>query len=1094
MQKGLNKYPSSIENRKARGRILKSCLAKVHYLFFLFLFLGSWFGQDLMAQQTRISGRILDGSNNNGLAGVSISVKGSRLTTTADSRGNFSLELPAELAGRGQTLVFRHLGFEPKEVVIEGVSTAITVTLNRRSIALDEVTVQNSQRVNTEVALLDERRRSATVQDGISAQQMERTASITATQALQRVVGVTVTDDKYVAIRGLGDRSVIGQLNGVRLASANPDRNAIPLDLVPASLLDNITVYKTFTPDKPADAAAGIVELKTKSIPDSMIFEVIAQSGFNSNIGLGGSYNSFVNSDMGFLGNKINDKNLSSDFLNLAHEYPNGLGSVHEMISRNNFSLETQAEVNRINGIMQSFDPVMTTRYQNASPNQLYSVNFGNNYTVFKKHKIGVILGGNYYRRKTDIYGGELNQYSVYQGVTTGNPDIFSRRNIPNYITPNNLHLGKYQTYQENTGTEVLNYGALGGLAYRFSPRHEISAQFMGSWGGENGATNMYGGYDYAALPGDVNSYIYSLRQTFRNLYTYQLQGEHKFLASDYSPRLGYSASSSTSQHNDPDYRFASLANYAPWEGGTYQRPFLRDEWTSAYVYSATTTDHLYALTSGYVNGYGPFGIIQAEPNGRRWRNLNETNYNYKADLSIPFPLFGEKQELKIGGNYLFRERDFTENHLFLPGSNFTDLRAVPLYDVQGDLDRLVSNEVIGIHPPQPRDGEGMMPASGFLYNSQKSPNNYTGYYETKAFYGMADLKLNEQWRFTGGVRFESTDIGSKVDTSGVFLDPSLTIPSADGARLPLVLIEPNSLYRTKYKPFYSINMTYTLNGNMNIRGAYNTTLARPELREITNVFEYDAFQMGLVVGNPNLVNQHTQNLDFRWEWFTAPGEVLAFSAFGKQIDNQLVKIFSLRTDGLAATYPEFPVIQFMNEENRGTVWGIELEAVKDLGRTWYALRNFFLGTNLMLAQSDIRKSELRYQANMTLDRNTPRNSPLFEQAPYSINTWLNYDNKRWGTDLTATFNMVGERLVQINLLGEPDLYTRPVPMLDLVFSQRITKRLVFKGFAKNVLNPDIKTVYSNPGTGGTWYGNEYVNRSYKRGSEIMMGFTYNLF
>src|SRR5699024_6725232 len=103
---------------------------------------------------------------------------------------------------------------------------------------------------------------------------------------------------------------------------------------------------------------------------------------------------------------------------------------------------------------------------------------------------------------------------------------------------------------------------------------------------------------------------------------------------------------------------------------------------------------------------------------------------------------------------------------------------------------------------------------------------------------------------------------------------------------------------------------------------------------------------------------------------------------------------------------------------------GVELEAVKDL-KTILPFQGFFIGANVMLAQSNIKKSELRYEANMTLDRNTPKNSPLFEQAPYSINGWLNYNNKRLGSDFTATFNMVGERLVQINLLGEPDLYTR---------------------------------------------------------------------
>ncbi len=130
----------------------------------------------------------------------------------------------------------------------------------------------------------------------------------------------------------------------------------------------------------------------------------------------------------------------------------------------------------------------------------------------------------------------------------------------------------------------------------------------------------------------------------------------------------------------------------------------------------------------------------------------------------------------------------------------------------------------------------------------------------------------------------------------------------------------------------------------MNFRFAYNTTLARPELRERTNVFEFDAFQMGLVIGNPQLVNQHTRNLDFRWEWFPHPGEVLAFSTFGKQINNQLVRVFDLRTEGLNAKFPEYPTIQYQNDLNTGYVWGIEMEAVKNLGNDLAIAEQSFRG------------------------------------------------------------------------------------------------------------------------------------------------------
>jgi len=1034
-----------------------------------------------------ITGTVKDEKTGETLIGVGIKIKAGSGGTSTDLNGAFRISIPEQ----GATLVFSYIGYQSKEVKVSPDMKQLNVLLSASATQLGEVTVQARRKANTDASVLDERRNASIIQDAISSQLIERTGSITTTQALQRVSGVTVTDDKYVAIRGLGDRSVIGQLNGVRLASSDPDRSTIPLDLVPASLLDNITIYKTVTPDKPADAAAGIVELKTKSVPEKETFEFIMQSGLNTNVGVGGQYNSFYNSDMGAFGNKINDKNLSQDFKNLATQYPNGLGSIQSMIANSNYSPTAYQEVNRINNIMQSFDPVMTTQYKKAPLNQLYSATYGNSFTVFKTHKIGLIMGGNYYRRITDISGGDLTQYSIYQGVVTGNPDVYSPRNIPNYITPNSLFMGKYQTYKENTGIETLNYGTLLGLTYRFDSRNEISMQYLGSWGGENKASNLSGRYEYTGLPGEVNTSTYSLKQTFRNLNTFNLQGEHKFFDKELSPRLSYNVASSRSKQNDPDFRFASLADYTPRAGGWYTRPTVGAGSTAG---TPTYSKHLYALTSGYVNGFGPFGIIQAEPNGRRWRNLDEQNYNYKADLNIPFKLFGQIQQLKTGVNYLFRDRTFSENQLFLPGSNFTTNKAVPLYDVEGNLNRLVSSEIIGVKLPTGSQGEGMMPIGGFLYNSQKSPNNYTGYFETNALYGMVDLKLTEKLRVAGGVRFEMTNIGSSVDTSGVFLDPSLTAGGANGGQIALNPIDPNSVYKTGYKPFYSVNATYTLNDHMNFRTAYNTTLARPELREITNVFEFDAFQMGLVVGNPNLKNQFTQNLDFRWEWFPAKGEVIAVSAFGKRIENQLVKVFSLQTAGLAATYPEFPTIQFQNDPNVGKVYGIELELVKSLGSMFDPLKNFYLGSNLLLAQSEIQKTPQRYEAIRSLDRYTPKNSPLFEQAPYSINAWLNYENPKSGSDFTLTFNMVGERLVQINLTGEPDLYTMPVPFLDFVFSQRLSKSIKFKGYVKNILDPAIKTVYANPQTGGKWYGNEYINRSFKRGAEIMVGFTYNLF
>jgi len=108
--------------------------------------------------------------------------------------------------------------------------------------------------------------------------------------------------------------------------------------------------------------------------------------------------------------------------------------------------------------------------------------------------------------------------------------------------------------------------------------RHELSFQYLGSWGGENTATNLRGGYYYTGLPGDVNSTTYSLKQTFRTLHTFNLQGEHKLWESEFSPRLSYNMATSMSDQNDPDYRFVNMVDYKPRYGGAVAIPGIPNQ------------------------------------------------------------------------------------------------------------------------------------------------------------------------------------------------------------------------------------------------------------------------------------------------------------------------------------------------------------------------------------------------------------------------------------------------------------------------------------------------------------------------------------
>jgi TonB-dependent receptor len=1040
------------------------------------------------AQQTSslVTGLIIDAKTGSPVIGATIQVQGGRSNAVSDNDGKFSVYTNDP----GAVLAISYIGYTSKFVKTNQ-GSFYKVVLSEDIKSLGTVLVQARRKVNNEAALLNERKHSAIVSDGISAENIEKSASITTTQALQRVTGVTITDDKYVAIRGLGDRSVIAELNGARLSSANPDRSAVPLDLVPASLLDNITVYKTASPDHPADASAGIIELKTKSVPAVFTVQFTAQTGTNTSVGFGGQVNSFRGADVGFWGQNIKQQDLSKDFLNLKDQYPD-LKGIQRLFIESRTDPAKAAEAYRINSIMQSFDPVLSTSYRKAKVNQIYTASMGNTFHIFGGHALGVVLSANYYRRTEDRYDAELNQYSLYQGVVTGGfsstmvngqpfytPKIYSPMHIPAFISPDNPRLGKYLGYKENTGTETVSYGALAGVTYRFNPANEVQLQYLGSRGGESSGSNLNGTYQNTGLQFPVYDQVNQLRQTSRTFSTLNLQGEHKL--GNAWPQLSYNLSSSKSSQDDPDFRSTDLA--------------IESQVHNVDNNGVGIGNNIYSFVVGSVHGVGPNGVIGADPNGRKYRNLDETNYNAKADLTEHVTIGGLTQTFKTGFNYLHRKRVFTENILGIPGSNSGGDDGL-LDKAQGNIDQLVSYANIGLKDAGGYDNLGQPRIGGFLYQIQKSPNNYSGIFETRAFYGMADLMLTSNLRFTGGVRFESTDIETTVDTANVY-DPLAVIHTTVNSNDPVSIGKPSNshiVYARNYTPYYSANLTYTLRSDMNFRLGFNTSLARPEMREMTNIYEFDPFQFAVVVGNVNLVNQRTNSEDFRWEWFPRPDEVLSVSFFAKQIEHQLTKVFIYNAQGNQSLYPEYPIVEFQNDPNKGYIYGIELEVRKSLGALADPLKNFHLGFNFMGAYSEIIKNPARLDASRINDRHAPSKSPVFEQPPYSLNAYLDFDQPKTGTSATMSFNVVGERLVQVQLDGTPDIYDRPAPQLNFVLSQRLGKRFTVKGFAKNILDPAFREVYAYPGEGGKFNGQTYIHHQYHKGAEVALGLTYNLF
>jgi outer membrane receptor protein involved in Fe transport len=149
--------------------------------------------------------------------------------------------------------------------------------------AFSEVVEVTAEAVKTgEVAILESRRQSAVVSDAMSAEEISKTPDSSAAGVVERLTGVTLLGDKYVFVRGLGERYSGTTINGSTLPTTETEKRVVPLDLFPSKLLETVNVVKTYTPDKAGDFGSGVVEMTTTEFPGSSSLKVTAGSSFVS--------------------------------------------------------------------------------------------------------------------------------------------------------------------------------------------------------------------------------------------------------------------------------------------------------------------------------------------------------------------------------------------------------------------------------------------------------------------------------------------------------------------------------------------------------------------------------------------------------------------------------------------------------------------------------------------------------------------------------------------------------------------------------------------------------------------------------------------
>lgn len=231
-----------------------------------------------------ITGQVLDVSGQP-LSGAVVSLEDTDYSATTNANGVYTLQVPRGLYSIDVNAPnFREASAQDIRVMADLGVTARFRLLSSSSVAtnqqVEEVFVLGVFNPQEDSASVE--RFATSITNAIDVEQLERFGDADVAAALNRVVGVAVTDSKYATVRGLDGRYISSTLNGLLMPSTDPQRRDVQLDLFPTDILGGIEIQKSYTPDQLATTTGGSIKILTKGLPDERVMKVSGSLGFNA--------------------------------------------------------------------------------------------------------------------------------------------------------------------------------------------------------------------------------------------------------------------------------------------------------------------------------------------------------------------------------------------------------------------------------------------------------------------------------------------------------------------------------------------------------------------------------------------------------------------------------------------------------------------------------------------------------------------------------------------------------------------------------------------------------------------------------------------
>lgn len=454
------------------------------FFFILLLVLST-----MTAMAGNIKGTVLDKQTKEPLTGATIQITGTAQGVVADIDGNYTLNVNDGT----YTITVRYIGY--KDILLNSIKVKAETLLNFEmesdAQALGEVSVVAKKNLEGERALQIERQKATLAIENLGAKEMSIKGISNVEEGVKKITGISIASAGQLIVRGLGDRYSTTTLNGLPIASPNPDNKLIPLDIFPASTVQNITVSKVYDASAFADYSGAHIDISTK-------------------------------------------ENVGSDFLSISFN----AGGKFNTLGKDFYRMDRDGSLFKTPSLDQKLIDMSLTDFEEyARHNRLFNTSF----QVSRKTALPE-FGGNIGFGKRFTLGG--NEVSVLGSIGVSNDlqtmDNASIRTLE--ATGNTLNEFNYDSYSNE-----LKIAALGNLGYSFRTSDHIGYTFFYA----RNAIDTYmsrEGVDYEDhhLIGSNNvTHIYSLQN-------HQVNGKHYF---GKQWDLNWSGSYSKTSSDEPDRR-----------------------------------------------------------------------------------------------------------------------------------------------------------------------------------------------------------------------------------------------------------------------------------------------------------------------------------------------------------------------------------------------------------------------------------------------------------------------------------------------------------------------------------------------------------